>query len=217
MINEKSFSGCKKKWLCIAVILTIIFISYTLVIKFVDVQTEGEITVGLGTINFWWRDLVGLSLVWNYISNVVAILVLFQVGLLLLWQFVILLRRKKIGQLAKHWWMFDVSLVILVSCYFLFEVLIINYRPIVINGVVDSSYPSSHVLLFCTVIPLVVRTVFRENKSWRWLSFVMCVGLLVLGVIARLLSGYHWLTDITGGVLLGIVINVWYQLFSYVI
>lgn len=211
-LKDKRYSY-KRTWLCVATVLAFVFVFYTLLVKFVDVKTNDGMTVGCGTINFWWRDIVGVSSVWHLVSNVIAAITLLLMTLLLVWQLVILLRVKKVSKLPRHWWLLDLVLIILGLVYLIFEICVINYRPILINGVAEASYPSSHVLLFCTFLPLVILTVKREKKSWRFISVIGCVLLLCLGILARLLSGYHWLTDIVGGILLGVSLVVWYQAF----
>jgi len=43
--------------------------------------------------------------------------------------------------------------VLVILCYLLFEMVPINYRPILINGNLEASYPSSTTLLVLSVMP----------------------------------------------------------------
>ena len=80
----------------------------------------------------------------------------------------------------------------------------INYRPILINGAVEASYPSSTTLLVLSVMPTLLSQVSRRAKSQTarriTAGFVFLFSAFM--VIGRLVAGVHWLTDIVGSVLL---------------
>ena len=80
----------------------------------------------------------------------------------------------------------------------------INYRPILINGFMEASYPSSTTLLVLSVMPTLVFQAERRLKSCKLkkLVFVVTVIFSVFMVIGRLMSGVHWVTDIIGSVFL---------------
>lgn len=84
------------------------------------------------------------------------------------------------------------------------EKVVINYRPVLIDGVLEVSYPSSTTMLALCVIP----TAMMQLKSRIKRSAVRRVVLVILAAFAafmvagRLISGVRWLTDIIGGVLL---------------
>lgn len=198
-------------WLLLAVFLTSLWFGLTVTLKLVDVKTTGDMpAVGWGTVNFWWHNLVGQQPVWHVISNVVAAVTLLAVVILLVWQ-IVLMRQRGFRSLGRSWWALDFTLIGLVGCYLLFQILVINYRPILINQHWEVAYPSSHVLLFATVWPLFIFTYCREMQSCRSLVVVFGISLMLIGIVARLLSGYHWLTDILGGILLGSVLVAWYR------
>ena len=201
-------------WSLTAGILTAVFVVFTLIVKFVDVKYDGIAEIGCGVINFWWRDFIGINSTWNLISNIVAVIILILVGIVCIWQVVIITRSKSLRNLPKHWWFFNLTLVGLLTCYLLFQIVVINYRPILVANATEVSYPSSHVLMIATVCPLLISVFNQEIKSkvWRNSFTVMGVVLLVLGIIARVLSGYHWFTDLIGGILLSMVLVSWYQM-----
>ena len=94
--------------------------------------------------------------------------------------------------------------VIVIVCYLVFEMIPINYRPILINGFMEASYPSSTTLLVLSVMPTLVFQVERRagNNIVRKLVFVLTAVFSAFMVIGRLLSGVHWITDIIGGILI---------------
>ena len=81
---------------------------------------------------------------------------------------------------------------------------LINYRPIPIEGIMEASYPSSTTLLVLSVMPTLKFQIDRrsENHLVRIITnvFVICISLFM--VIGRMISGVHWATDIVGSVLL---------------
>ena len=90
------------------------------------------------------------------------------------------------------------------GCYLLFEKLVINYRPVLIEGVLEASYPSSTTMLVMCVMPTAQMQLRRRIVS-RGLKNVVTVAITAFTlfmVVGRLLSGVHWFTDIAGGTLL---------------
>ena len=96
--------------------------------------------------------------------------------------------------------------VLVIGCYVLFELVVINYRPVIMPGVegVEASFPSSHTMLICSVMgsTAMVLKKYVKRDALRMGLQVGCVIVAVITVAGRLLSGVHWVTDILGGVLL---------------
>ena len=90
------------------------------------------------------------------------------------------------------------------AAYIFFEMFVVNYRPILINGILEASYPSSTTMLVMCVMPTAI---MQFNSRIKNSGFKKCVNILITTfiafmVIARLLSGVHWFSDIIGGALL---------------
>jgi undecaprenyl-diphosphatase len=89
------------------------------------------------------------------------------------------------------------------AVFLLFEKLSPNFRPVLLDGVLEPSYPSSTTMLvLCVLSTFALQMRARiKNKILRtalpWSSALFAAFM----VIGRLLSGVHWLTDILGGVL----------------
>ena len=94
--------------------------------------------------------------------------------------------------------------VAVVFFYLLFEAVPINYRPILIDGVMEASYPSSTTLLVLSVMPTLCYQVGRRlnNPSLRKAVTTFVIAFSVFMVLGRLVAGVHWVTDIIGAVLL---------------
>jgi undecaprenyl-diphosphatase len=90
------------------------------------------------------------------------------------------------------------------AVFLFFENVVINYRPVLIEGVLEASYPSSTTMLVLCVMGS-AGFQFRQriqNPVLRWCVILAVSAFTVLMVAGRLLSGVHWLTDIIGGGLL---------------
>ena len=94
--------------------------------------------------------------------------------------------------------------VLVILCYLLFEMVPINYRPILINGNLEASYPSSTTLLVLSVMPTLKYQTDRRiaNPVIRKAITVFVIVFAAFMVIGRLISGVHWVTDIAGSVFL---------------
>ena len=113
----------------------------------------------------------------------------------------------------------DGALLAMMGCYglmaffyLLFEVVIINYRPVLEEGELAASYPSSHTFLVCTIIlsALLYMEYVPCEKLWKNLATVGGFIIILLMVVGRLLSGVHWFTDVLGGVLLASAVVMLY-------
>ena len=82
------------------------------------------------------------------------------------------------------------------------EMIPINYRPVLINGIREASYPSSTTLLVLGVMPTLQFQIRRrcKNPILRTGTAVLAASFAVCMVVGRLVSGVHWGTDIIGSV-----------------
>ena len=103
--------------------------------------------------------------------------------------------------------------MITLAAYLLFESYVINYRPVLIEGFLEASYPSSTTLLVLCVMPTAMMQFHWRinNPVLRKVITVTIVAFMAFMVIGRLLSGVHWLSDIIGGILLSAGLVVMYH------
>ena len=111
----------------------------------------------------------------------------------------------------KHLWLVDPDILLLgiyyclvIGCYLAFEMIPINYRPILIEGRREASYPSSTTLLVLSVMPtLIFQARLRLHRPLiKRILAMITIAFSVFMVIGRLISGVHWITDIIGSLLL---------------
>ena len=191
----------KKFW--IAIVLLSAFVLWTVAVCFVDVAPIGpnDTAVGFATLNGWFHQLTGVH--WSlYVLTdwlgLVPLAVCFAFAVLGLYQWV---RRKNIAKVDGDVLLMGGFYILVLAAYLLFETIVINYRPVLIEGVLEVSYPSSTTLLTLCVLPAAL-VWLRRRTAPRW-SVTVIVLFTVFMVLGRLFSGVHWLTDIIGGGLLG--------------
>lgn len=191
-----------KKW-WIAIGLMIAFALWTVAVCFVDVASIGPngSAVGFATLNGWFHRLTGvhmsLYVITDWLGLVpVAVCLIFAMLGLCQW-----IRRKSIKKVDGDLLLMGAFYLLTIAAYLLFETVVINYRPVLIDGILEASYPSSTTLLVLCVMPAaLVWLRFRTVPRWIVAVAVLFTAFMVSG---RLISGVHWLTDIIGGGLLG--------------
>ena len=123
------------------------------------------------------------------------------------------MQRKKLSRVDRSLLVLGGFYIAVMAAYGLFEAITVNYRPVLINGVLEASYPSSTTMLVMCVIPTAImqfrerikKPVLRECLLWAMAAFA------VFMVIGRLVSGVHWLTDIIGGGMLSVGLVLLYR------
>ena len=103
--------------------------------------------------------------------------------------------------------------ILVILAYLAFEMIPINYRPILINGVLEASYPSSTTLLVLSVMPTLKFQLDRrtEKPLIRKMTNIFTIMFSSFMVIGRLIAGVHWATDIIGAVFLSMGLFLLYR------
>ncbi len=97
--------------------------------------------------------------------------------------------------------------VVVAVSYILFEIVVINERPMLVDGVLEASYPSSHTMLSVCIFSSAIiemHKFFKQKKKQLIVLDSICTLIMLVIVVGRLLSGMHWLTDIVAGILLSL-------------
>ncbi|MBQ6986776.1 MAG: phosphatase PAP2 family protein [Oscillibacter sp.] len=195
----------KQKFLW-AVCLLAAFVLWTLAVIRVDVQAIGPegSSVGFAALNGAFHTLTGVHLALYNLTDLLEVVplgIVLGFGVLGLVQ---LIQRKSLLKVDYSILVLGGFYVLVFAAYMLFEVLALNYRPVLIEGVLEASYPSSTTLLVLCVMPTAVSQLnsrIHDERLKRGLACVI-VAYTALMVFGRLVSGVHWLTDIIGGALL---------------
>lgn len=193
-----------------ALLLCAAFFLYTLLVKTVDCAPIGpaNTVVGFSHLNGAVHRLVGVHSFWYEATEFLGLAAFFPALMFAFLGLYQLLNRKSLCRVDAVLYLLAGLYVMTAVCYFFFEVVVINRRPVLMPGELlpEASYPSSHTLLSC-VIPgsaiMVLPQYLKKRNTCNALQVLLGIVLAVL-VIGRLLSGVHWLTDILGGILLSL-------------
>lgn len=195
-----------QKNLIITLALIMLFVLWTLAVSNFDVKAIGpkESSVGFATINGAFHDLTGVHMPIYTITDLLGLVPLCFVAGFGVFGFVQLLKRKSLFKVDRTIIVLGGFYAIVMGLYALFEVVVINYRPVLIEGLLEASYPSSTTMLVMCVMPTALMQLNDriKNKEHRKLISGIIIAFTVLMVVGRLVSGVHWFTDIIGGAML---------------
>lgn len=210
-----------KKNFIVTGVLLLLFVIYTIMVMTVDVQAIGPegSKVGLATINGFFHNLIGVNMVWYKVTKITGILDLLVIVGMASLGVIQLIKRKDFFKVDKDLLILGMFYVLVAAMYVLFEVWIVNYRPVVFDKGLEASYPSSHTMLaICAMIPAIMQINKRiKDETIRKVAVIAALAIMVITVGGRFLSGVHWFTDIVGGILLGSALTmIYYSIIKYI-
>ena len=192
--------------LILGCLLVGVFGVWTFLIQTIDVQPVGQrgTEIGFATFNCWFHDFTGVHMQLYHITDwlgLVPVFVCFAFGGVGMVQ---LIKRNRLVEVDRDIIFLGIYYVIVIAGYLIFEMIPINYRPILIEGMMEASYPSSTTLLVLSVMPTLGFQVNRRLKNTKIQNVVKMITIIfsIFMVIGRLVSGVHWFTDIVGSVML---------------
>ena len=195
-----------KRLLLVGCILVSAFIVWTVLIQTVDVQPIGQngTDIGFAIFNRWFHKLTGVHMTLYTITDWLGLIPLFVCMIFGGIGFIQLVQRKSLFKVDYDIVFLGIYYVIVIFTYLIFEIFPINYRPILIEGFMEASYPSSTTLLVLSVMPTLNFQVNQRLKNVV-VRKVICILTSIFStfmVIGRLVSGVHWFTDIVGSIML---------------
>ena len=184
------------------------FVLWTAIVCLIDVKKIGPqgSAVGLAAINEYVHHLTGVHMELYVITDWLSLVplgVAAGFALLGLFQWI---QRKQLRRV-------DFSILILggfylavVALYGFFEMVVVNYRPVLIQGILEASYPSSTTMLVMCVMPTAAIQLKERirNRSLKFCTLAWIAVFTGFMIICRFISGVHWFSDIVGGALLSI-------------
>lgn len=195
-----------KKQLILGITLLVMFAVWTWLIQCVDVQPAGpkDTEIGFATFNCWFHRMTGVHMAIYMITDWLGLVPIFVCIVFGGVGFVQLIKRKSLLEVDRDLVFLGIYYAVVIFCYLIFEMISINYRPILIDGMLEASYPSSTTLLVLSVMPTLVYQVNHRNTNLLLRRFICLMTIIfsVFMVIGRLVAGVHWFTDIIGAVLL---------------
>lgn len=195
-----------KRLLFLGIVFVATFIIWTVLIQVVDVQPVGPngTDIGFATFNCWFHKLTGVHMTIYIITDWLGLVPLFVCMIFGVMGFLQMIKRRCLFKVDYDIIFLGIYYVIVVLGYLVFEMIPINYRPILIAGILEASYPSSTTLLVLSVTPTLIFQVNRrlENATIKKIIGILTIIFTAFMVMGRLVSGVHWFTDIVGSIVL---------------
>ena len=194
-----------RKPLALGVSLLAAFVLWTVSVRFVDVQPIGPegSTVGFAALNGFVHELTGVKWLlytltdWLGLVPIAVALGFAALGL------VQLIKRKSLRKVDYSILALGVFYIVVMAAYVFFDTVVINYRPTLIEGYLEASYPSSTTMLVMCVMPTAAMQLNSriKNTVLKRCAVIAIAAFTAFTVLGRLISGVHWITDIVGGAL----------------
>ena len=182
------------------------FVIWTILIMNVNVKPIGPegTSVGFAALNGWFHQLTGTHMTIYTVTDwmgLVPVVVCMMFGFVGLFQWV---RRRNLLKVDFDILSLGVYYIVVIFGYLFFEMIPMNYRPILIEGRLEASYPSSTTLLVLSVMPTLIFQAKQRVKNATWQKVIVrfASAFSTFMVVGRMVSGVHWLTDIVGAALL---------------
>ena len=195
-----------KRTLLWGVLLVVAFIVWTVLILVVDVQPLGQngTNIGFATFNLWFHNLTGVHMGIYTITDWLGLVPVFVCMIFAGLGLKQLIQRRSLFQVDYDILVLGIYYIVVILGYLIFEMIPINYRPILIEGFLEASYPSSTTLLVLSVMPTLRFQVNRRrnNSVIKRVVSICTILFSIFMVIGRLIAGVHWFADIVGGILL---------------
>ena len=189
----------KKKHLWTGIWFLVTFLLWTALIRCVDVQAAGPggTKVGFAAFNLWFHKLTGVHMTVYTITDWLGLV---PIGVCLCFGAVGVIqavKRRSLLRVDPDIILLGLYYILVILAYLVFEMVPINYRPVLIDGTLEASYPSSTTLLVLSVMPtLKLQTDRRTDKALlRNVTGKFVIAFSAFMVTGRLIAGVHWATD----------------------
>ena len=185
-----------------------LFILTIALVKCVDIDAVGPAgtSIGLSHLNKAVHDLIGVHMFWYQVTNLLGFWAILCGAIFACIGLKQLIERKSLKQVDAKILALGGLFVLLGVIYVLFEKVVINCRPVLMEGetVPEASFPSSHTVLAFVIFGAIAMMLKDYLQDKRLVSMLQnaCLVLILVSVIGRLISGVHWFTDILGGIFL---------------
>lgn len=206
-----------KRLFLVAASALVAFVLWTVLVRVVDVQQigpEGSV-VGFAAFNAFVHGITGVHMGLYELTDLLSVIPLAIIGGFGFLGLVQWIKRKSFAKVDYSILVLGGFYILVLAIFALFEVMVINYRPVLIEGELEASYPSSTTMLVMCVLPTAVmqlRGRIQNRVLNHGVSFVLGAFMGFM-VVVRLISGVHWITDIIGGALLSTGLVVLYAAF----
>lgn len=198
--------NANKRNILITCLLFVLFFVYTVLVMVVDLgEGLNGTTLGFSTLNWECAKVFPYNELWYECTEVLgyaAFGVCFGFALFGLFQ---MIKGKGFRTVDKKLYALAGLYAAVAGVYAAFEVFTINFRPVIVDGELEASFPSTHTLIgTCVFISATILfEYYLKNKTLlKAILQALCIVMALFMVIGRILSGVHWITDIFGGIIL---------------
>lgn len=189
-------------------VVLLISIIFTILVSTVDVQPSGisGTNLGFSTINHSVFDSIGTNDAIYLATEILGYIFIIPAAFFAVLGIIQLIKRKNLKKVDLHFYALLGLYIAVAATYVFFELVAVNYRPILIDGKAEASYPSSHTMLAITVLLSSFLMICRlvKNRTIKFVALGVTAVCSVAMAILRLYSGVHWATDIIGGILISV-------------
>ena len=193
------------------------FVLWTAAVCFIDVEAIGPdgSDVGFATLNGFVHNITGVNMLLYTVTDWLGLVPIFIAAGFALTGLAQYIKRKSLSKVDYSIFILGGFYIVVMAVYILFETVTVNYRPVLINGIPEKSYPSSTTMLvMCVMLTAAMQFNSRiKNKAVKKIVSLSITIFTVFMVICRLVSGVHWFTDIIGGALFSTGLVMMYHFF----
>ncbi|MER2182702.1 MAG: phosphoesterase PA-phosphatase, partial [Clostridia bacterium] len=134
-----------KKRLQTGIGLLLLFVLWTILIQCMDVQAVGPkgSKVGFASWNIRFHSLTGVNWTLYTVTDWLGLVPIFICGCFGILGLCQWIRRKRFFRVDADILLLGAYYLLVIAGYLLFEMVPINYRPVLIDGYLEASYPSS--------------------------------------------------------------------------
>ena len=197
-----------KKRIIISCVLIVLCVVYTVLVAKVDVAAIGpeNSEVGFSSLNGAVHGVFDFNETFYKISKYLGLVPFLFVAFYALQGLMQLIKGKSLQAVDPRLYKLCGFYVLFAIIYVLFEKLAVNYRPVIIDVEegLEASYPSTHTLLaicLCGSSLMMAKYYIKNETLLKLINIATWVVMLGI-VIARVISGVHWASDIIGGILI---------------
>ena len=201
----------------LSVFVLFLFAIWTYLLTVIDVRSIGacDTNVGFASLNCCFHNMTGIDLYLYAVTDILGLVPIMICVFFAFVGFIQLVKRKRLFLVDHDILLLGAFYIFVIFTFLIFEFLVINYRPILIDGELEPSYPSSTTMLVLCVIPTTCHQIKRrvKNPTVRTILVILSVLFALFVLVARILSGVHWITDIIGGIIFSIgSVGLYYSL-----
>ncbi len=204
----------KKQSFILPLVLFILFIGFTISVMYYDVKPIGpeNSCVGYASLNQEFHELTGVHLELYRLTDLISIIPFMCIAVFAVHGLIQWIQRKNMFKVNPEILIMGALCFLVLAIYAFFQFVIVAYRPEIVEEGLEASYPSSTTVLclFTFLSSIIGFHYLLESKVWKVTLYIILAGLCTFMVVARIISGVHWLTDLIGGMLLSLALVSFY-------